>query len=237
MVVPNAYRRPERPVGSADVGSPPTVTFQGTLRYPPNAEAARFLVDEVAPELRRLVPDVHIRLVGVSTPSLDLLDDPPRVTVVGQVDDIADELARADVVVVPLRFGSGTRLKVLEAFAHRIPVVSTTLGAEGLGVVDGVHLLVADEPVDVATAVRPAPGRSPTAPLAHRAGPPAVPRPLRRSSRRTTCCRRGRGRRIGGPDLGNRRTARALIGPVRRPSAPPAAVPGPVSGSGGGRRR
>jgi len=153
MVVPNAYRRPDPPVGGVEVGSPPTVLFQGTLRYPPNAEAARFLVEAVAPELRRLVPDVRIRLVGVSTPSLDHLGDPPRVTVVGRVDDITDELARADVVVVPLRFGSGTRLKVLEAFAHRIPVVSTTLGAEGLGAVDGVHLLLADEPESVAAAV------------------------------------------------------------------------------------
>jgi len=72
------------------------------------------------------------------------LDDRPAVTLVGQVPDMADELAVADLVVVPLRFGSGTRLKVLEAFAHRIPVVSTTLGAEGLGVEDGVHLLLAD---------------------------------------------------------------------------------------------
>ena len=56
------------------------------------------------------------------------------------------ELARADLVVVPVRYGSGTRVKILEAFAHRIPVVSTTIGAEGLGAADGVHLLVADDP-------------------------------------------------------------------------------------------
>jgi glycosyltransferase involved in cell wall biosynthesis len=74
------------------------------------------------------------------------------VTVVGQVPEIEDELARADLVVVPLRFGSGTRLKVLEAFAHRVPVVSTTLGAEGLGAEDGVHLLLADRPADLASA-------------------------------------------------------------------------------------
>ena len=70
--------------------------------------------------------------------------DPPRVSVVGRVPDITEELARADLVVVPLRYGSGTRVKILEAFAHRIPVASTTLGAEGLGAVDGVHLLLGD---------------------------------------------------------------------------------------------
>ncbi len=151
-VVPNSYRLVDEPVGRVAVGDPPTLVFQGTLRYPPNAEGARFLVDDVAPELKRLVPDVRIRLVGTTAPALLRLDDPPGVTLVGQVPDIADELARADLVVVPLRFGSGTRLKVLEAFAQRVPVVSTTLGAEGLGVEDGVHLLLADTAGDIAAA-------------------------------------------------------------------------------------
>ena len=151
-VVPNAYGLVGPPLGREDVAAPPTVLFQGTLRYPPNAEAATFLVDEVAPELRRWVPDVRIRLVGRSTPSLERLDDPPSVSVVGRVADMGDELARADLVVVPIRFGSGTRLKILEAFAHRIPVVSTTLGAEGLGVEDGVHLLLGDTAGELAAA-------------------------------------------------------------------------------------
>ncbi len=151
-VVANAYRLIPEPVGRVQVSDPPTVLFQGTLRYPPNAEAARFLVREVGPHLRRLVPDVRIRLVGTTAPGLTSLDDPPAVTLVGQVPDIADELAGADLVVVPIRFGSGTRLKVLEAFAQKVPVVSTTLGAEGLGVEDGVHLLLADTPEELAAA-------------------------------------------------------------------------------------
>ncbi len=151
-VVANAYRLVSDPVGRIQVSDPPTVLFQGTLRYPPNAEAARFLVREVGPHLRRLVPDVRIRLVGTPAAGLASLGDPPAVTLVGQVPDIADELARADLVVVPLRFGSGTRLKVLEAFAQKVPVVSTTLGAEGLGVQDGVHLLLADTPEGLAEA-------------------------------------------------------------------------------------
>ena len=64
------------------------------------------------------------------------------------------ELARADIAVVPLRMGSGTRLKILESFAHRIPVVSTTIGADGLDVQDGVHLLLADRPDEFARACR-----------------------------------------------------------------------------------
>ena len=71
----------------------------------------------------------------------------------GQVDDIRDSIAAATVVVVPLRAGSGTRLKVLEGMAMGKPVVSTRLGVEGLDVVDGEHLLIADEPREFAGAV------------------------------------------------------------------------------------
>ncbi len=151
-VIPNSYPRVEHPRGRVAVASPPTVLFPGTLRYPPNADAAGFLAGEVGPLRRTLVPDVRIRLVGRGTEALSGLDDPPRLTMVGQVEDIEAELAGADLIVVPLRFGSGTRLKILEAFAHRLPVVSTTLGAEGLGVEDGVHLLLGDTPADLAAA-------------------------------------------------------------------------------------
>jgi glycosyltransferase involved in cell wall biosynthesis len=151
-VVANAYPEIAEPVGRAPVGDPPTVLFQGTLRYAPNADGARFLVHEVGPRLRRLVPGARIRLVGTTAPGLEALADPPDVTLVGQVPDIGAELAGADLVVVPLRFGSGTRLKVLEAFAQRLPVVATTLGAEGLGATDGEHLLTADTPEGIAAA-------------------------------------------------------------------------------------
>lgn len=143
-VIPNGYPRIDHPVGRSTVGSPPTVLFQGLLTYPANVEAAGWLAREVGPALRSLVPDARIRLVGKYRPDLNELDDPPRVSVVGHVADMAEELRRADLVVVPVRYGSGTRLKILEAFAQRIPVVSTTLGAEGLGCDDGVHLLLAD---------------------------------------------------------------------------------------------
>jgi glycosyltransferase involved in cell wall biosynthesis len=151
-VVRNGYPSPVHPVGRADVGTPPVVVFQGTLRYPPNADAGRYLVEQIGPRLRQLVPNVEIRLVGLAPPALSALNDPPSVTLTGQVPEITDELARADIVIIPLRYGSGTRVKILEAFAHRIPVVSTTLGAEGLEVQDGTHLLVADSPEGMAQA-------------------------------------------------------------------------------------
>ncbi len=143
-VIPNGYPLVERPVGRITVNPAPVVLFQGLLTYPANVAAARWLAEEVAPALRAIVPDARVRLVGKHHPDLAELDDPPRVSLVGRVPEIADELAKADLVVVPVRYGSGTRLKILEAFAHRVPVVSTSLGAEGLGVEDGVHLLLGD---------------------------------------------------------------------------------------------
>jgi glycosyltransferase involved in cell wall biosynthesis len=151
-VVPNGYQGVEEPPGSGGIGKPPVLLFQGTLRYPPNAQAARYLVDEIGPAVRALVPDARIRLVGRATPALAPLDDPPRVTMVGLVPDIGAELRSADLVVVPIRFGSGTRVKIIEAFAHRIPVVSTSLGAEGLEARDGEHLLIGDDPESFASA-------------------------------------------------------------------------------------
>ena len=151
-VVPNGYRVTGRPLATREVGDPATVLFQGLLRYPPNVEAARLLALEVAPTLRAVLPDVRIRLVGDHLPDLLVLQDPPRVTVTGRVADMATELTGADVVMVPVRYGSGTRIKIVEAFAHRIPVVSTALGAEGLDATDGVHLLVGETVAELSDA-------------------------------------------------------------------------------------
>ncbi len=151
-VLPNTYRRPVHPVGRAAPGSPPTVVFQGTFDYGPNVDGARWLVAQVAPRLRDRLPGARVRLVGTATPAVERLADPPHVVVTGRVPDIQPELAGADVAVVPLRYASGTRLKILESFAHRVPVASTTVGAEGLDVEDGVHLLIGDTPDDLAAA-------------------------------------------------------------------------------------
>jgi glycosyltransferase involved in cell wall biosynthesis len=150
--VPNGYDRPEHPVGRASVGRPPTIVFQGGLHYPPNIDAARYLVERILPRLRGRLPNVQVRLVGSAAPAVEKLASHERVVVTGRVPNIEDELERADLVAVPIRFGGGTRIKILEAFAHRIPVVSTSLGAYGLDVVDGRHLRLADTPEDFADA-------------------------------------------------------------------------------------
>ena len=150
VAVPNTYGRPERSLGRREVGTPPTILFQGSLHYGPNIDAVDWLIDDVAPRLWEQLPGAQIRLVGTTSPAVEKRHRPPAVVVAGRVPEIEPELARADVAVVPLRIGSGTRLKILESFAHRIPVVSTTIGADGLDVEDGVHLLLADRPEEFA---------------------------------------------------------------------------------------
>ena len=122
------------------------------MTYPPNADGAVYFVDRVLPHILAAMPRVQFRIVGRCDDTVARLRAHPNVTVTDHVADIEPELARADAVVVPLRFGSGTRLKIIEAFAHRIPVVSTTVGAEGLGVTAGEELLIADDDVGLAAA-------------------------------------------------------------------------------------
>ena len=142
----------EQPVGNPAADQAPVVLFQGNLGYPPNIDAAQWLASAIAPLIRAEVPSAEMRLVGRPGSNVTELHRPGVVTVVGEVPSMDNELARATVALVPLRYGSGTRVKILESFAHRIPVVSTTLGAEGLDVEDGVHLLLADDPAELAAA-------------------------------------------------------------------------------------
>jgi glycosyltransferase involved in cell wall biosynthesis len=152
VIIPNGYPPPERPVGKPEIGEPPTLVLPALFRYRPNVDAARFLVEEILPRVRTRFPHARVRLVGNYDHRIADLSDTDGVTLTGFVPDITAELARADIIVVPVRFGSGTRVKILEAFAHRIPVVSTTVGCEGLEVRDREHLLVADDAETIAAA-------------------------------------------------------------------------------------
>lgn len=121
------------------------VIFLGTLGYLPNRDAVAWLVDRILPLVRARRPDVTIRLVGSSPPDeFDTLRG-SGVELVGLVADVQPELAAADLLVAPLRAGSGTRLKLLEAFAAGIPVVGTSIAAEGIEAVAGTHLAIADD--------------------------------------------------------------------------------------------
>jgi glycosyltransferase involved in cell wall biosynthesis len=144
VIVPNGYERPTTPLGRVTVHQPPTILFVGFHRHPPNADGCRYLVEQVGPLLWDRLPDARIRIVGEAGEVVRRLHEPPRVTVTGAVANLAAELERADVAAVPIPYGSGTRIKILEAFAHRIPVVATRIGAEGIDAADGRHLLIGD---------------------------------------------------------------------------------------------
>jgi glycosyltransferase involved in cell wall biosynthesis len=152
VVVPNGHLVPQ-PRGARTTSEHPVLLFVGVMHYFPNEDGAVHLAREILPILRdRLGTSFEIRIVGHHGRTVAALDEIECITVTGYVADLETELDRADLVVVPLRHGSGTRLKILEAFAHEIPVVSTTIGASGLGATDGVHLLIADDPATFADA-------------------------------------------------------------------------------------
>lgn len=127
-----------------DAPHPDALVFVGLLTYRPNLDAARYLIDDLLPRIRRFRPDTTVTVVGHGLErDLDSLRR-PGVTVTGWVSDVRGYVAEATVAVVPIRIGGGTRLKVVEALAMGKAVVSTSIGCEGIDVVDGEHLVVAD---------------------------------------------------------------------------------------------
>jgi glycosyltransferase involved in cell wall biosynthesis len=140
-VYPNAL--PPTPLPAA--GDEEAIVFSGNMEYHPNLTAVRFFRREVWPRLRDRWPLLVWRLVGKNPAAVERFTaGDPRIEVAGPVVDAVCELARSRVAVVPLLTGSGTRLKILEAWAAGLPVVSTTIGAEGLPVLDGENALLAD---------------------------------------------------------------------------------------------
>jgi len=154
-VVPNGvdtqYFRPNGSIGE----EPGAVAFVGTMAYYPNEEAALHFCHHVMPLLKDCRPPLRLFLVGKDPPaSVRALHDGESIVVTGRVDDVRPYLERAQVVVVPLRTGGGTRLKILEAFSMGKAVVSTSLGAQGIPARGGKEILLADDPESFARQVR-----------------------------------------------------------------------------------
>lgn len=144
-VMPNVVRAPV-PAGVGNDAKAGPLLLVGNLSYLPNVDAVITFCRNILPLIRAQDPALAEVVVAGSNPAgaVQALADEPGVTVLANPPDITPLYAGARAAVVPLRAGGGTRIKILEAFAHGVPVISTSLGAEGLDVEDGRHLIVAD---------------------------------------------------------------------------------------------
>ena len=164
QLYPGAIRRPVHvvPTGvdttffspSSSAPGSRELVFTGSMDWLPNEDAMQYFCRDILPLIRAQEPCVSLSIVGrTPTPAVKRLAQEHGVTVTGRVDDVRPFMKDAAVYIVPLRIGGGTRLKIFEAMAMGKAVVSTTIGAEGLPVTSGEHVMLADEPVAFADAV------------------------------------------------------------------------------------
>jgi len=132
---------------------PYTMVFTGAMGYLPNQDGIMFFLDEIYPLIKNEIPEAKIYVVGSRPPERLQKYATEDVIITGFVDDVRPYMDRSSVYVVPLNMGSGTRLKVLEAMSMEIPIVSTSIGCEGIEIKDGENILVRNEPQEFANAV------------------------------------------------------------------------------------
>jgi len=127
----------------------------GSMFYPPNVDGTLWFVEAVYPRIKLGLPDAHLCLVG-NRPAPDirrLAQKDPGIEVTGYVPDLQPYLERSAVLIAPLRFGSGMRVKILDALTWGMPIVSTSLGCQGIAATSGENILIADEADDFADKV------------------------------------------------------------------------------------
>lgn len=120
------------------------IIFFGNFEYPPNVDGLKYFLNDIFPSIREKAPGCNLYVVGKKPP--EWAKETDKIIVTGYVEDIREYLQKAAVVICPIRFGAGTRIKILEAMAMGKPVVSTSLGCEGIDVNPGQNIEVADEP-------------------------------------------------------------------------------------------
>lgn len=154
-IVPNGVDTDHYTPSDPGAVDPALCVFTGKMDFRPNIDAVAWLCTEVWPRVRDAVPAARLAIVGRDpAPRVaSLADASAGVEVVGAVPDVRPWIGRAGVIVVPLRVGGGTRLKVLEAMAMGKAIAATSLAVEGLGIVDGREAVVRDTPVDLAAAI------------------------------------------------------------------------------------
>ena len=129
----------------------PAILFIGGMHWPPNAEGVAWFLQHVFPLVRAQIPDIQFHIVGKSPPAE--LGSQAGVVAPGYVEDAEFYWQRSQVFIVPLRAAGGMRVKILDAWARGVPVISTTIGAEGISYKAGDHLLIADTPQDFSQAI------------------------------------------------------------------------------------
>ena len=141
-------------IREADVARKPgSMVFTGSMDWMPNEDGIAWFVESILPRIRAAIPEATLTIVGRKpTAKVRALENAAGVSVTGSVPDVRPYLASHQLFIVPLRVGGGTRLKIYEGMTMGLPTVSTTIGAEGLPVVDGEHLLLADDPASFARA-------------------------------------------------------------------------------------
>jgi len=128
------------------IPEPWTLVFTGMMAYVPNYDGMLFFLDEIFPLIQKKIPQAKIYIVGNRPPKHLCQRASDNVMITGYTDDVRPYIRRASVYVVPLRMGSGTRLKISEALSMKKPIVTTSIGCEGIKVVSGESVLIADEP-------------------------------------------------------------------------------------------
>jgi glycosyltransferase involved in cell wall biosynthesis len=151
VVIPNGTLL--RPLASQEARreGPWRLAFMGNVAYAPNADAIAFLTGSVLPLAARTLGPLRLEIFGPNAP--EAAPDDPWSVYRGFVPDIAAELADCDVFVAPVRFGSGTKLKIIDAMALGLPIVTTAVGAEGLGLFHGVSAMICETPEELAEAI------------------------------------------------------------------------------------
>ena len=149
-VIPNGFERPAQ-IPMRNPASPPLIGFMGLFDYAPNHEGMRWFIDNCWPRIQEQIPGVRLRLVGSGTEGPQKPNH-PTVDALGWVAEPAHEIASWSVMIIPIQTGAGTRIKLVDGFSRKCPVVSTAFGALGYDVEDGRELLIADTPQAFAAA-------------------------------------------------------------------------------------
>lgn len=143
-VIPNGFERPQAKPNRKPA-DPPRLGFIGLFSYAPNIEGVRWFLKKCWPQIKREIPNAKLRLVGKGTDG-QLKPADPDVDRLGWIADPSEEIATWSGMIVPIRLGAGTRVKIAEAFSRKCPLVSTPLGARGYDCTHGKELLLADNP-------------------------------------------------------------------------------------------